>query len=225
MAAEGGRGGSRIPIVPLIVILGIAAVVGLVGYLIWQAGQPAGESFGASQRAEADANPDLPGEFINLPEIYGDGEGYAETANHVSNEVDYEGDQGLPPTGGPHFGSAACGTAPAEAPPFCGPVPGGFYTAPWEAGSLIHNMEHGATVIWYNTEDQDIIDDLRDFGEDNSGENPFLVVAPLLEMEEETVAITMWSRRLIMSTADYDRDMLQDFFDENNCRFDPEDFC
>ncbi len=211
--------------VPLLAVLGIAAVVGLVVYLVWQANQPAGESFEAAQRAEADASPDLPGEFINLPELYGDGEGYSDTAPHVTREVDYEEGQGLPPTGGPHWGEGACPLDPADAPAFCGPVPGGFYFDAWPAGSLVHNMEHGATVVWYNTEDQDIIEDLQDFGSDNSGPNPFLVVSLFPDMEDETVAITTWSRRLVMSTTDYDRDLLQDFFDVNNCRFDPEGFC
>ncbi len=213
--------------VPLIAILAIAAVVGLVGYLIWQAGQPAGESFGPAQEAEADASPDLPGEFINLPELYGDGEGYSETASHVTREIDYEEGQGLPPTGGPHWGSGACPRDFEDAQAFCGPVVAGFYDAddPWEAGSLIHNMEHGSTVVWYNTEDEEIIEDLADFGGDNSGDSPALVVSFFPEMEAESVAITTWSRRLVMTVAEYDRDALQDFFDVHNCRFDPEDFC
>ena len=178
----------------------------------------------AAQAAEADASSDLPGEFINLPELYGGP--YPETASHVSRAIDYAADQdGLPPAGGPHWGNGACPPDPDDAQPFCGPVGAGFYVEPWPAASLVHNMEHGASVIWYNTEDQDIIDDLADFGSANSGDNPFLVVAPFPDMDEETVAITMWSRRLVMSTADYDRDEFQPFFDANNCRFDPEDFC
>ena len=182
--------------------------------------------FTAAQAAEADASSDLPGEFINLPAIYGNGQGYSETASHVTRAVDYAADQdGLPPAGGPHWGNGACPNDPDDAQPFCGPVPSGFYEAPWPPESLVHNMEHGATIIWYNTDDQGIIDDLADFGNDNSGVSPFLVVTSFPDMEEETVAITMWSRRLVISTADYDRDLLQDFFDQNNCRFDPEDFC
>lgn len=178
----------------------------------------------AAQAAEADASSALPGEFIDLATIYRGP--YPDTASHIRSVIDYAADQdGLPPAGGPHWGSNPCGIDPTEAPPFCGPVPGGIYVEPWPAGSLLHNMEHGATIIWYNTDDQEIIDDLADFGSENGASNPFLVVTPFPDMEEETVAITMWSRRLVTSTADYDRDLLQDFFDKNNCRFDPEGFC
>lgn len=177
-----------------------------------------------AQAAEADSGSDLPGEYIDLPGIYGGP--YPDTAAHVTRAIDYAAEQdGLPPAGGPHWGSGACPLDPDDAPPFCGPVPGGFYVEAWPAASLVHNMEHGATIVWYNTNDQDIIDDLADFGSDNSGPNPFLVVTPFPEMEDETVAITTWSRRLKVSTDDYDRELLQEFFDANNCRFDPEAFC
>ena len=220
-----GGGGSRIPWAPIAVVLGVAVVVGLMGYLIWQQTKPASTGDEEAQAAEADASPDLPGEFVNLPEIYGDGEGYSATAPHVTREVDYESDQGLPPTGGPHWGSGACPADPSNAPAFCGPVPEGFYGQGfvWDAESLVHNMEHTGVIVWYNTTDQEILDDLRDFAEDNS--RLFIVVTPFPEMAEETVAITAWSRRLIMSVDDYDRDNLQDFLDTHECRFDPEGFC
>ena len=84
-------------------------------------------------------------------------------------------------------------------------------------------MEHTGIVVWYNTTDQEILDDLRDFAEDNS--RLFLVVSAFPEMEEETIAITAWWRRLIMSVDDYDRDKLKDFLNTHECRFDPEGFC
>ena len=70
---------------------------------------------------------------------------------------------------------------------------------------------------------QDVLDELQDFARDN--DNRFLVVSRYTEMEEDTVAITGWSRRLTMSVDDFDRDQLKDFLDEHECRFDPEDFC
>lgn len=227
-AAPAGGGGFRIPLLPIAVVLGVAVVAGLMGYLIWQQTKPVGES--GAVKVEADANPDLPGEFVNLPEIYGDDSGPASyggsppTAPHVTRDVDYEEDgQGLPPTGGPHWGSGRCSTDLDSSTAFCGPVPEGFYREPWDAESLIHNMEHTGIVVWFNTTDQEILDDLLEFAEDNN--RRFLVVSSYPDMEEETVAITGWSRRLIMSVDDYDRDQLQDFLDVHECRFDPEGFC
>ena len=229
VSAPGG-GGSRIPLAPFAVVLGVAVVVGLMGYLVWQQTKPASTGDADAQAAESDASPDLPGDHVNLPEIYGDDSGPASyggsphTAPHVTRDVDYEEDgQGLPPAGGPHWGSGRCSTDLDSSPANCGPVPEGFYREPWDAESLIHNMEHTGVVVWYNTTDQEILDDLQDFAENNRVR--FLVVSPFPEMEEETVAISAWSRRLIMSVDDYDRDQLQDFLDVHECRFDPEGFC
>lgn len=84
-------------------------------------------------------------------------------------------------------------------------------------------MEHAEVVVWYNTTDQDVIDELRDFASDNR--DRLLVVAAFPEMEAETIAITAWSRRDKFSATDYDRDRLQEFLDTHECRFDPEEFC
>ena len=229
-AAPAGGGGFRIPLAPIAVVLGVAVVAGLMGYLIWQQTKPASNSNEGAQAVEADADPDLPGEFVNLPEIYANDSGPASyggsppTAPHVTRDVDYEADgQSLPPAGGPHWGSGRCSTDLDSSAAFCGPVPEGFYTEPWDAESLVHNMEHTGVVVWYNTTDQEILDDLRDFAEDNRSR--FLVVSRYPDMEEETVAISGWSRRLIVSVDDYDRDQLQDFMDVHECRFDPEGFC
>lgn len=185
---------------------------------------PAGPT--AAQRAEADDDPRLPGEFIDLVAIYGGPYGNRDgphTAPHVRSSVDYAGEQGLPPAGGAHWGSGACSDDPDTSPPFCGPVPWGFYREAWDAESLLHSMEHSGVILWYNTTDEDIIADLLDFAQRNAGS--YLVVSPYPEMEEETVAITSWSRRLIMPVDEYDRDRLQEFFVVHECRFDPEQFC
>lgn len=204
----------------------------------WRFGDCAGfgppEDFGEAdpatpteaQRAEADDDPSLPGEFVDLVAIYGGPYGSPDgphTAPHVLRSIDYEDDQGLPPAGGAHWGSGACSNDPDTSPRFCGPVPPGFYQSAWDAESLVHNMEHAGVIVWYNTTDETIIDDLRAFGQDNSV--ALFVVTFYPEMDEETVAITTWSRRLVMTVSDYDRDGLQEFFDVHACRFDPESFC
>ena len=179
-------------------------------------------------RIEADDDPNLPGEWINLPDIYGDDSGPASyggsprIAPHVTRDVDYS-EQGLPPVGGPHWGSSGCSNNPDEAPAFCGPVAPGIYSQPWPAESLIHTMEHAGVVIWYNTDDEAVVDQLADFARDNSDKN--LVLTPYFEMEEEHIAITVWSRRDKFPVSEYDNDRLDLFLDELYCKFDPEDFC
>ncbi len=206
--------------IPLIVV----ASVGLLAYMVWQRGgeEDSGGGAAAALAAEADASSDLPGEFVNLPEIYGGP--YEEDAGHVQENVDYEEDQGLPPAGGPHWGAAdECPTDPADAPRFCAPVPHGFYTEPWDPESLVHNLEHGDVVVWFNTDDETAIAGLRAFAEDNRDRR--LVIARFPEMDEETVGISAWSRRLTFPAASFDRDALQEFLDTHQCRFDPEGSC
>ena len=226
-ADSGGGGGPRLSwlVVFLAVGVGLAA---LVAYLIWQQSQAPSSRLDDDRQVEENADPALPGEWVNLPEIYANGSDLAHygetpgTAPHVTRDVDYS-DQGLPPAGGPHWGSSACGGNPDEAPAFCGPVAPGIYSQPWPAESLIHTMEHAGVVIWYNTDDEAVVDQLADFARDNSDKN--LVLTPYFEMEEEHIAITVWSRRDMFPVSEYDNDRLDDFLDELYCVFDPEDFC
>ena len=220
-----GGGGRTIPIVPILVVVGVAVVAGVIGYLIWQQGQESGDGFGADARIEGDLAPDKPGEHIDLQGIYDgfygnrDGNG---TAPHVSTtDVDYS-EQGLPPAGGPHW-AGGCGRDVDSSPAICGPAPWGIFRTPWRAETLIHNMEHGGTIIWYNTTDQATIDDLEDFVEDNR--DKLLVLTPYPDMEDEFVAITVWARRDKVPVSEYSRDRLEDFMDAFYCKFDPEDFC
>jgi len=182
-------------------------------------------SLDAARRVEADDDPSLPGEYIDLPAIYG-GQygGEPNTAAHVQAAIDYAV-QGLPPAGGPHWGSGACGDDPSEAPPLCGPAPWGVYRAPWRAETLVHNMEHAGVVIWYNTSDQSVIDELEGFALEQLNDDTLLVLAPYPDMDEETVAITVWSRRDMFPANELDTARLQEFIDVLYCRFDPEGFC
>lgn len=182
--------------------------------------------FSDAVRAEADSDPSLPGEHVDLQAIY-DGF-YANrdgnnTNTHVMGAIDYESGQGLPPAGGPHWGSSACGNDPTVAPAFCGPAPWGIFTDPWAAATLVHNMEHGGVVIWYNTTDQAVIDDLTDLVFEHI-ERRLIVLAPYPDMEEGFVAITSWSRRLLMPAGEYDRDLFAEFIDVHERRFNPESF-
>lgn len=218
--AQGG--GPSIPIVPLLVLVGALAVAGLVAYLIWQQGRSAGE--GAGVAAEADASPDLPGEWVDLAEIYGGP--YSATAGHARRNVDYVDDgNSNPPAGGPHWGSSTCTTDPEDNPPFCGPAPVGIYRTPWEPETLVHNMEHGGSVIWYNTTDQGVIDDLESLIRDRLEDRELLVLTPYFEMEEETIALTHWSRIDKFPVSEYSQERVDEFLDAHECRFNPENIC
>ena len=187
--------------------------------------------FAAAAAIELDPAPDLPGEYVNLPEIYQDERGLAtygsdgsvpNTAPHVTGDVDYAGvGNSNPPAGGPHW-AGGCPRDPLEAGE-CGPAAWGIYRDPWPPATLVHNMEHGGMVVWYNTTGQAVIDDLEDFA--NSNRDKFLVLTPYPEMEDESVAITIWSRLGLIPASEYSRDFIDDFMDDWYCKFDPEGFC
>ena len=185
---------------------------------------PTESVFADAQRVEADDDPSLPGEYVDLPGMYGGMyAGEPNTAPHVRDFVDYSV-QGLPPAGGPHWGSGPCPDDPEDAAEFCGPVPWGIYRAPWRAESLVHNMEHAGIVIWYDTTDQDVIDQLEDFATEQLNNDTLLVLTPYPDMTDETVAITVWSRRDVMPADELDLARLDRFISALACRFNPEQF-
>ena len=85
-------------------------------------------------------------------------------------------------------------------------------------------MEHGGAILWYNTTDQGIIDELEDLIKGRLNRGDLLVMVPLPEMEEETIAVSSWSRRDKFSVDEYNRNRVEEFFDKNERRFNPEDF-
>jgi hypothetical protein len=220
------------------VVAGIIAVIGGIVYLVIESGKEAAPSNEAAQAVENDATWDGPGEYVNLPEVWKDGDTLAHygandgpnTNSHVTREVDYSGETspnsstGLPPVGGPHWGQGSCGEVPAEAPAFCGPVPWGVYREPWPAAALVHNMEHGGVIVWYNTGDQTVIDNLEDWVADLGDDGAFTVLTPYPDIPDDTVAMTAWSRRDVVPLAEVDEDRIKTFIRQLNCRFNPEGF-
>jgi hypothetical protein len=212
----------------LIVAAGIVAVIAGIVYLVLQSGG-SGKSFSAKDiAAEKDASTSLPGQFIDLETIYG-GE-YPKTAGHVTRDVDYAHDcaasdpnlcNSNPPTGGPHW-SGNCGDDPTTAPAFCGPVTWGVYRQPWQPETLVHNMEHGGVVIWYNTADQQVIDDLESLVAPRVKGGDHLVLAPYPDMEANTIALTSWTRIDKFPAAQYDKDRVDKFIKAHLKRFNPE---
>jgi hypothetical protein len=59
-------------------------------------------------------------------------------AEHIAQGDEHEPYNTNPPTSGPHYGSPLA------------PIDSGFYTEEIEAEKVIHNLEHGQIVIYYN---------------------------------------------------------------------------
>ncbi len=179
-------------------------------------------------RIEGDPAPNLPGEFVDLQTIYGGTYGPAgptTTAPHVVRNVSYLADgNSNPPAGGPHWGSSRCAETAAESPPYCGPVQWGIYRDPWEPETLVHNMEHGGAILWYNTADQSIIDELEERIAERLRSGDLIVMVPYFDMEAETIALTSWARIDKFSIDEYSLSRVDAYLDVHERRFNPEGF-
>jgi hypothetical protein len=129
-----------------------------------------------------------------------------EFANPQAGTICYNSN---PPTSGPHS-STPQGFSNLENP------------APKE--NIVHSMEHGGVYIWYNTDDQDAIKLIKDLVNDNTDRRRFVGSTIYTGMEDETIAITSWSRIDKFPVSDLTKDRLQDFIDDNHTRFNPEGF-
>jgi hypothetical protein len=129
-----------------------------------------------------------------------------EFGNAQANTICYNSN---PPTSGPHS-STPQGFSNLENP------------APKE--NIVHSMEHGGVYIWYNTDDQDAIKLIKDLVNDNTDRRRFVGSTIYTGMEDETIAITSWTRIDKFPVSDLTKDRLQDFIDDNHKRFNPEGF-
>jgi hypothetical protein len=214
-------GGAQFPWVPAGIVAGVVAVIVVIIVVVLQAGGSSDDK-AAAVAAEADDSTTWPGTWVDLPSIYGGP--YPDTGGHVSVAVDYEADgNSNPPAGGPHW-SGACGEDPNSAPPFCGPAPIGIYRDPWPAETLVHNMEHGGVVVWYNFDDTALRDELEAVVEAHLEDNEPVTMAPYHDMEDNTIAITSWSRIEKFPVSEYTKERVDTFINAHQRRFNPEHF-
>ena len=83
-----------------------------------------------------------------------------------------------PPTGGPHYAESA---------------QPGFYTEPIEDGLLMHSLEHGYVIIWYDCTQFADCGPIKDQIKSIVASGPKLVGMPRDGMESP-VALTSWDR-------------------------------
>jgi len=204
------RVGRRRPplVLALAILLGVAAVVGIVVFAVVQA---AGGGSGTSQKDKAEAlvkedTPGLPGTFYPSQ---GNDHLSAGTVYPICSETITEKCyKSNPPTSGPHDPRA---------------VPWGVQTAPVAKERLVHNMEHAGVVIWYNTSDESVIDGLKKAIADEAKRNRKLVVmVPYPDMEPDTVALTAWTRLDKFPTSDFSPDRVKTFIERLERRYNPE---
>jgi hypothetical protein len=218
--------GGGISMTTVLIAVGVLAIVAVLVYAVTQADNvDSGPS--PAQEAELDDDPNIPGVYY-APHPGPDGVLHSanqDDRQHFSpgtvipictqaqldagNFVDPLCYTSNPPTSGPHSST---------------PMPFRVLENPAPKENLIHNMEHGGVVIWYNTTDQAAIDELKSIAQDNIDRRRFVVMSAYSGMEADTIAITAWTRLDKFAVSDLTEERVQEFIDANHKRFNPEGF-
>lgn len=224
----GGAGGLNWPLIAG--VLGAFAIIGILVWAVLQSTNTSSDETPAFIKAMLDDSADLPGTYV-APHPGADGQvcseasclGSSDDRTHFGNGVVFPlctaaqiqaGEittcyHSNPPTSGPHASS------PAQFKILDNPAP---------KENLIHSMEHGAVVVWYNTSDQAAIDRLKDWVQEQIDRRRLMVMSEYKEMEPDTIALTAWSRLDKFSVSELTRGRIDDFIDEHQKRFNPEGF-
>lgn len=107
----------------------------------------------------------------------------------------YLGYASSPPTYGPHWPTGAAW---------------GVRTEDIPDERQVRNLAEGGVLIQYNTEDEELIDQLEQFALRQSDFPCYLIVAPFERMDT-TIAVTAWGA--IETMDEYDEERLQEFVD------------
>jgi hypothetical protein len=85
-------------------------------------------------------------------------------------------------------------------------------------------MEHGGVVVWYNTDNAEVIDNLTDIVNEQLDRRRLVVMSRYTGMEADTIALTAWTRLDKFPVSDFTEKRVEDFISEHNKRFNPEGF-
>ncbi|MDS0282408.1 DUF3105 domain-containing protein [Haloarcula onubensis] len=123
----------------------------------------------------------------------------SEGNQHVSTgqDIDYTRS---PPLSGPHYSAAA---------------EGGFYEEPQPPGNVVHSLEHGAVVIYYDESamSESARTSLQAFADTHTGTWRSVVVMPNPnESAESDFVLTAWRHRMYMDS--YDAQTVFEFLSE-----------
>ena len=220
----------RLPIGAIAIAAAIALVVAFIAYAVIQANKGPEAGPVDWQKAELNSDAKIPGQYVP-PHPGKDGVlcqdagciGTMDDRLHVvetipictseqiaskqiSDPVCYTSN---PPTSGPHNGS---------------PMPFKVLDNPAPKESLLHNMEHGGVVVWYNTDDQAVIKQLADIVNSELDRRRLVVMSKYTEMEPNTIAVTSWTRLDKFPVGEFNAKRVREFISENNKRFNPEGF-
>ena len=178
-----------------------------------------------ARAAENDRSTSLPGQYVAVHPGFDGRPGTSDDRQHFANGISYpictaaqiaanEISNPLcylsnPPVSGPH------GASPMAFKVLDNPAP---------KENLLHNMEHGGVVIWYNTTNRDVISQLNEITNNSLDKRRLVVISEYREMEAETIAVTSWTRLDKFAVRDFNAKRVSDFIEVHNKRYNPEGF-
>ena len=181
--------GDGVPLMAVAVGIGVAIAIGATLYLTFLSG---GGSADGIEGAALDDSGDS--EVLTSVEQFPN-----EGTEHVSSGQDIAYAQS-PPLSGAHYNMA---------------TEGGFYEEPQPAGNIVHALEHGAVVIYYDESamNESTRASLQAFADTHTGYWRSVIVVPNTnESAESDYVLTAWRHRLYMDS--YDAQTVYEFLSE-----------
>ncbi|MDT3433804.1 DUF3105 domain-containing protein [Haloarcula sp. 1CSR25-25] len=189
----GGEDSDSLPVGAIVIGVVIVLAIGLVAYATQLSG-------GGGESVEADGIEASSLDSSGASDLLADVEQFPNRGNdHVQEgaEIDYER---IPPLSGTHYGST---------------TDAGFYEETPALGSLVHTLEHGAVVVYYDPEEisPEARQSLREFSSVHTGTWRSVVVAPNPNDDPRApYVLTAWQHELTMDS--YDAETVHAFLSE-----------
>ncbi len=149
--------------------------------------------------AENDDSPTLPGQYFP-----------PQGRDHLPPGERYEAYNSNPPTSGPHSPEV---------------LEWKVYDEPQQREKAVHNMEHGGVVVWHHCVSaacEDVVRQIRGVVEGYLSEGALVVMFPYPEMEDDTVALTSWTRLDKFPASEYTEERVRRFIQVHERRYNPE---
>ncbi|MFB6170786.1 MAG: DUF3105 domain-containing protein [Haloarculaceae archaeon] len=185
-----GDGDTGLPTGPIVLLVVVFASAAIVTYFVFGGG-----SGNAAQNIETKPLPDHgDDQYLQAVQSYPE-----QPRDHVERgtQLDYDP---MPPIGGRHYGTT---------------ISDGFYEEPQTLGSLVHSLEHGAVIVYYDPAaiTPEAKASLQAYANEHTGTWQSVIVVPTpVDDPQSPYVLTAWRHSLSMD--DYDARVVRAFLAE-----------